>query len=152
MDTEGIMTQSSLVSSNSCRSGSLQRVQVCQQIFDLLIGHYLAETFHFGATVLDDVGHAIVVCRQAAYRQILLLEYALQARPFLAARRIWFVAAVAIVVVELAPSGLLRVQAKFGVGLPALNIAGSEREQDRQQTLEKAEPQSQKEPRQFTIA
>lgn len=99
----------------------------------MLVGHDLAETFHFGAAILDDVGDTVVVGGESAERKILVLENAFHARAFFAAGGIGFVAAVAIVVVELAAGGLLRVEAEFGVGLAALDIAGREGEkgQDR---------------------
>ena len=39
----------------------LERVQVGEQVFDLLVGHDLVEAFHFGPAVFDDVGYALVV-------------------------------------------------------------------------------------------
>jgi hypothetical protein len=55
----------------------LQRVQIRQQVFDLLVGHDLAEAFHLGPSIFDDVGQALVVCGQPAQRQVLMLEDAL---------------------------------------------------------------------------
>jgi len=104
-------------------------VHVSQQVLDLLVGHDLAEAFHFGAAVLDDVGDAVVVGGESAEWKILVLENALHAGTFFAAGGIGFVAAVAIIVVEFAARGLLRVEAEFGIGLAPLDIAGSEGEQ-----------------------
>ena len=64
----------------------LQRVQIRQQVLNLLVGHHLAEAFHLGSSILDDLGHAGVVCGQSTYRQVLLFEDAFQARAFLATR------------------------------------------------------------------
>ena len=105
----------------------LQRVQIRQQVLDLLVGHDLAEAFHLRSAILDDVGHTLVVCRQSAYGQVLMLKDAFQAGTFLPARRIRLMAAIAIVVVEFSALGLLRVEAEFGIGLAALGIASGKR-------------------------
>src|SRR5208283_2927859 len=102
---------------------TLQRVQISQQILDLLVGHDLVETLHFCPAKLDDIDHALVIRGQSAQRKILMFENSLQAGAFLAMRRIGLMAAVAIVVVESSAGGLLRVEAEFGVGLAALDIA-----------------------------
>src|SRR5271170_4547674 len=106
----------------------LQRVQVCQQVLNLLLRHDLAETFHLGPAVLDDVCNTLIVRGESANRQILLLENALQSRAFLATRRIGLMTAVAIVVVEFSARGLLRIESEFGIGFAALDITANQRE------------------------
>src|ERR1700730_3861493 len=64
--------------------GHLQRAQICDQIFNLLVGHNLAEAFHLCSPILDDIGDALVVRGQSAQRQVLILENAFQPRAFLA--------------------------------------------------------------------
>src|SRR5713101_8641918 len=113
----------SLASLGTTKSGLLQSVQICQQVFNLLVGHDLAEAFHLGPSELNDFSHALVVGRQSTYRQILLLENAFQARALFTARRVWFMAPVAIVVIAFSAFCLLRVEAEFRIGPAALNIA-----------------------------
>ena len=87
MSTDGSLNKSSEFAALFIPFHSLlQRVQIRQQVLNLLVGHDLAEAFHFGSSILDDLGHAVVACGQSAYRQVLLFEDALQARAFLAAR------------------------------------------------------------------
>jgi len=107
----------------------LQRMQISQQVFNLLVSHNLAEAFHFRSAVLHDVSHALVICGKSTLGQVLPLEDTLQARAFFAMRRIRFMATVAIVVIDFSAGGLLRVEAEFGVGLAALDIATGERDQ-----------------------
>lgn|SRR5258708_4512815 len=92
-----------------------QRVQVCQQILNVLLSELLAVAWHFFAAEANDVGHTIVVCGQSAYREIFVLEDSLETRAFLAFRGIWLVAAVAVGIVNLAARNLLLVQAELGV-------------------------------------
>ena len=94
----------------------------------MLVGHDLAEAFHFCSAVLDDVGYAVVVRGQSTLRQILMFKNTFQAGAFLPARGVRLMAAVAIVVVKPAALCLLRVEAELGVGLAALDIAASDSE------------------------
>ena len=48
----------------------LKRVQICKQIFNLLLGHDLVKTFHLGASILNDVGYALIIRRKSAERQV----------------------------------------------------------------------------------
>ncbi len=66
---------------------------------------------------------ALVVGRHPADRQKLLLEYPLKAWTLLVAPRIGLVAAITIIVIDLATGGLLRRQPEFGIALTALHIA-----------------------------
>ena len=109
----------------------LQRVQIREQILNVLRVQSLAIARHFIAAKPDDVGNALVVGRQTAERKIFVLEYSLQPGPLFPAAGIGLVATVAAVVVDSAPGRLLRIEAKFGVGLAALDIAShGYREQD----------------------
>ena len=65
---------------------TLERVQVSNQLFNLLVAHDLAETFHFGSPVLDDIDDTVVIGRQPAQRKILILKHALEAGTLLAMR------------------------------------------------------------------
>src|SRR6266404_2137587 len=107
---------------------ALQRVQISKQVLNLLVRHNLAKAFHFGSSILDDVSHTLVICGQSALGQVLVFEDTFQTRALLAVRRVRFMAAVAIVVVEFSAGGLLRVEAEFGVGPATFDIAARERE------------------------
>src|SRR5713226_6174665 len=114
------------------RAVSLQRVQVGQEIVHLLLIEHLAKPLHFAAAVTNDFAHAVIIGRQSAERQVLLLENAFHARALLAARGVGLMAAVAILVVE-PPSGrLLRIEPEFGVAFAALDLAGGQGKQGRQ--------------------
>ena len=106
----------------------LQRMQIRQQILDVLGIQLLAVSRHFIAAQADDVGYALVIRRQPAQGKIFVLEDSLETRAFLAARRVRLMAPGAIVVVESSAFGLLRVEAEFSVGLAPLDIAAGERE------------------------
>src|SRR5882757_3634478 len=103
-------------------------MQICKQIFDLLIAHHTPETFHLAAPVFHNLSDTFVISRQAAHRQVLLFEDTLQRRPLLPPRRVRLVTAIAIVVIKLSPRDLLRVEAKFSVGFPTLNLAPHKRQ------------------------
>ena len=110
----------------------LQRVQIREQILDVLRIERLAVARHFITTEPDDIGDALVVGGQAAQGKIFVLEHSLQSRAFLAAGGIWLMAAVAAVVVNSASGGLLRVEAEFSVGLAGLDVAREDRNQSQQ--------------------
>lgn len=102
-------------------------MKVGNQVLDLLVGHYLPESFHLGPSVFHDIGDTLVVGGQSAQRQVLILENAFQSWTFLSMTGIGLVAAVAIVIVEFASSRLLRVETEFGVRFSPLNITACER-------------------------
>jgi len=54
------------------------------------------------------------------------LKQTFQAGTFAAFGGVWAMAAVAVVVIKLAASGLLGSEAEFGVGFAALDITGGE--------------------------
>src|SRR6185369_549845 len=60
------------------KSIALKRMQVSEQVYQLLVGQGLAKTGHLGFAHQDDVGHARVVGGQAA-GEVLLVKYAFQA-------------------------------------------------------------------------
>ena len=93
----------------------LQRMQVRQQALQILGAERLAVAWHFVAAVANDFAHAIVVCRQPAYRKIRMLKNSLQPRSLSPLRRIGPMAAVAVAVLGLSPGSLLRVEAELGV-------------------------------------
>ncbi len=105
----------------------LKRVQVSQQILHALLVQRLAVARHFVAAKADDLAGAVVIRRQPAHWKVLVLEYALQSWAFFPFGGIRPMAAVAVVVINLASGGLLRVEAEFGVRLSALDIATRER-------------------------
>jgi hypothetical protein len=57
-----------------------------------------------------------------------MLENALQSRTLFPLRGIWTVTTVAVVVIDLAPRSLLRVEAKFSVRFATLHIATRQRQ------------------------
>lgn len=96
-------------------SAPSQRVQVREQILNILRAQSLAIARHIRPAIANDVADALVIRRQPAERKILMLKCALQAGPLLALRGIRPVAAVAVVIVDLASRSLLRIEAEFGV-------------------------------------
>lgn len=106
-------------------------MQIRKQILDLLVRHDLVKTLHLGASILNDVSYALIIGGESAQRQVLMFEDAFETRTLFAVRRVRLVAAVTIVVIQLAASGLLRVEAEFGIGLAPLNVA-RDRHQDRE--------------------
>src|ERR1700687_3136124 len=110
----------------------LQSMHVGQQILDVLRAQHLAVARHIRTAVADDVGHAFVIRRQSSFRKILMLENAFQAWALLALGGVGAVTAVAVVVVNLAPGGLLGVEAEFGIGLAALHLASRKYEEAEQ--------------------
>ncbi len=106
-------------------------MQIGQQISDLLLVEHLAVGRHLVAAEPDHVRYAIIIGRHAAFRQILALENAFHAGALSAAGGVRGVAAVAVVVIDTAASGLLRIEAEFSITLAALDIAaGENREED----------------------
>src|SRR5580658_1608294 len=99
-------------------------MQIREQILSVLRTERLAVAGHFVAAEANDVGYALIVGRQPAQRQISVLEDSLERRALLAAGGICFMAPVALGVVDLTASGLLRVETEFDVGLAALYVAG----------------------------
>jgi len=99
-------------------------VQIRQQFLNFSGSELLRVARHFIATVANNVGNAIIVGREAAQRQILMLEHSFEAGTFLSTSGIGLVTAAAIGIVNLAPGGLLGIQAEFGIGLAPLNVAG----------------------------
>jgi len=106
-------------------------MQVGQQISDLLLVEHLAVGRHLVASEMNNVRHAIIIGRHAAFRQILALENAFHTGTLASTRRVGGVAAVAVIVVDTATCSLLRIEAEFGVTLAALDIAaGESRDED----------------------
>ena len=106
-------------------------MHVHQQIFNLLRRERLAEARHFFAARADDFSDALIVCREPRQRKEFLFEHAFQPGALLATRRIGLVAASALVVVDAASGGLLRVQSQFGIGFAAF-VAGGRGQQQSQ--------------------
>jgi|SRR5580698_1897104 hypothetical protein len=104
----------------------LERVQIRQQIVDLLLTKNLGEAWHLVAPQANYIRHPVIIRRHAAHRQILPLENAFHAGPLPSARRVRFMTPVAIIVVNLASGDLLRIKSKFGIALAALNIAAGQ--------------------------
>src|SRR5882672_204929 len=103
----------------------LESMEVGQKVLDLRLGHDLTKPWHHIATCKNHIADALVVGGHSALRQILSFENALEAAAFLVARGIGFMAAVAMLIVEPAPGGLLWSQSKLGVALAALHVAGA---------------------------
>ena len=99
-------------------------MHISQQILHVLRTQYLAVTRHILAAATNDFSDAIVIRWKAGLREILMLKDALQARPFFPFGRIRTVAAIAIIVVNLAPCSLLRVQSEFGIRFSTDQVAG----------------------------
>src|SRR5215471_11112308 len=114
----------------------LKRVHIRKQILHLLIAQNLAEAFHFAAAMQDDVSHAFVVDGKAADHHVLAPVDPFQARAFLAARGVGLVAAVAVVVINLATRALLGVQTEFSVGFATLDVASGNKERNQYRDTE----------------
>src|ERR1035437_3930751 len=93
----------------------LQRMQIHEQILNVLRGQGLAVAGHFVAAQADDIDDTVIVRGQSAQRKVFLLENSLERRALLAPTGIRLMAAVALRVVDLAAGRLLRVEAKLGV-------------------------------------
>lgn len=98
-------------------------MQVSEQIVDLLLIKNLPVCWHFVSAHFDDIGYAIIVRGHSAHGQILLLENALHTWPLPSTRGVGSVTAVAVIVIDTASGGLLRIEPKFRVTLAALHIA-----------------------------
>jgi len=98
-------------------------MHICQQVLQIVIAERLAEPRHLFATQTHDVSDALIVGREPAQRQILILEYPLQTGSLFAARRVGFVAAVAVLIVNFSAGSLLRIQPQLRVRFSPLNIA-----------------------------
>ena len=112
--------------SRALRELHLQGMQIRQQVLNILRTQRLAIARHFVAAESDDVGDALVIGGQSAQRKIFMLENSFKPRAFFAVEWNRLMAAVAVGIVNFASSGLLRIQAKFGIRLAALDIATKE--------------------------
>ncbi len=101
-----------------------QGMHVSQKVLDLLLTKDLAETLHFASTKPDDLADAFVIRWQPADGNVRLFENTFHTRPFLTAGGVGLVATIAIIVVDAATGGFLRVEGEFGVALAALDRAG----------------------------
>ena len=98
-------------------------MQIGQQVLHILPVQHLAIARHIRAAIANNLAHAVVVGGQSGLRKILMLKYAFQSRAFFPFGRISMMAAVAIVIVNFASGGLLRIEAEFGIGFAALDVA-----------------------------
>jgi hypothetical protein len=103
----------------------LESMHVNKQILYLLIRQRLPEAGHLASAEANDFAHPLIVRGQAAERQVRLAEHPLERRSLFPACGIRFVTAIAVGVVNLAASDLLRIESKFGVTLTPLSVAAS---------------------------
>jgi len=101
-----------------------QGMHVSQKVLDLLLPKDLAEALHFASTKADDLADAFVIRWQSADGKVRLFENTFHTRPFLGASGVGLVATIAVIVVDAATGGCLRVEAEFSVALAALDRAG----------------------------
>ena len=87
----------------------LKRVQVGEEIANLVIGEHIAEALHFVAPQANNLAYALVVGWQPALAEEGFLEHPFQAGTLAAARGVCGVAALAVLLVNMVPCGLLRV-------------------------------------------
>lgn len=106
---------------------ALEGMQIGQQVLHLLLREHLTKTRHGIAPVDHNFAYAVVRCRQTTFLQEGTLEDSLQAGAFFPARGVGLMAAIAIMIVKLAPGGLLRIQAEFSVAFAQLGIASGEK-------------------------
>lgn len=109
---------------------NLQRMQIRQQIIDLLRRELLAVGWHFVAAVQNQVPRALIVGRHPADTEIIPAKDSLQAWPLPLAGRIRLVAAVAILIVDVPAQCLLRIESKLGIAFAPLSGATSECQED----------------------
>ncbi len=102
---------------------SLQSVQIRQQVVDLLLTEDLGVAWHLVAPQANDIRDPVVIRRHPAHWQIWPLENTFHAGALPAPRRVRRMATVAIIVVNPAPSDLLRIESEFSVTLAALDFA-----------------------------
>ena len=100
-------------------------MQVCEEIVDLFVGEHVAEAVHFVSPHANDVPGAVIICRHTARLEVLLLEHASQAGPLPLSRRIRRVAAIAILIVNMPPRGLLRAQSQFCIASAPLDFTSA---------------------------
>jgi hypothetical protein len=101
-------------------------MQVRKQVVNILRTQRLAIAGHLFAAEADDIGNALIVGRQSTQRKVLVLEHALERRPFPAAVGIWLVAAVAMRIVDLPSGSLLRTKTKLSVRFAPLDITADQ--------------------------
>ena len=111
----------------------LKRVHVNQQILNLLLVQCLAKSGHLASAIANDFAHPLIVGRQAALRQVGLLEDAFEPRPLPSTGRVRFVALVAVPVVDAASRAFLRIESQFRIRLATLRVACPEKEKARRQ-------------------
>ena len=110
----------------------LQRVQIGEEVVDLFLGEHLAEAFHLVAAQADDVADPVIIRGHSACAQVLVLKNAFKARAFAIFGRISGVATFAVLIVNVAARGLLRIQAEFEVTSPALDFTCRKRKKKAQ--------------------
>lgn len=106
-------------------------MEIGEQIFNLVLGQHVVEAVHLIAADADDISDAIVIRGQAALAEKWLFENSLEAGPLASARRVCRMAAVAVLVVNMAAGGLLRIQSQLSVTFPALDITSAQRNQQK---------------------
>jgi hypothetical protein len=106
------------------RCSSLKRVEVDEEIVELLLGERGADGGHHVAAAEDGLAHESFVRGQTA-RQEWFFEETLQAGAVLSGDRVGVVAGGASLLIQMATRGLLGVQAEFGVGFSGGVVAAA---------------------------
>src|SRR5436305_2071258 len=112
----------------------LERVHVRQQIVQLLLREHVRKAIHLSASYADDLANTSIIGGNATHRKVVLFEDALQTGPIPSTAGVRRMAAVAIVVVDAAPSRLLRIQSELGIAPSALNFAPKHQNQRKHRT------------------
>src|SRR6202035_4819584 len=100
-----------------------QRVQVREQILDVLRTQHLPVPGHIRPAIANNIGHALVVRGQPCLRKIFILENAFQTWTFFPFGRVGTVTAVAVVVINLASARLLGVESELRIRFAAFHVA-----------------------------
>ena len=113
-----------------------KRVQVREQIGHLLLIEDLRISRHHIPAITDNVTNLLIIRGQSALGQKLPLEDPFHARPFFSACRVCGMAALAVLIENVATGSLLWVETELRVCLAEFHIAGDEQEGDRRKGTE----------------
>ncbi len=113
-----------------------KRVQVREQIGHLLLIEDLRISRHHIPAITDNVTNLLIIRGQSALGQKLPLEDPFHARPFFSACRVCGMAALAVLIENVATGSLLWVETELRVCLAEFHITGDQQERDRRKGTE----------------
>ena len=113
-----------------------KRVQVREQIGHLLLVEDLRISRHHIPAITDNVTNLLIIRGQSALGQKLPLEDPFHARPFFPACRVCGMAALAVLIENVATGSLLWVETELRVCLAEFHITGDQQERGRRKGTE----------------